>query len=181
MTEKQAAAIIEELYDSHYALLVSYAVRQSGCAAAAEDAVQESFMQLYRELREGRPIGNPAGWLVCVVRRLAYQAALRGSRHESLADHHLAPAEEVDAEADLDCRRLRDMLGELSEREAEVLVMRLGAMKYREIAAQLNITTSSVNTHLLRALKKLKRAMKESTFELKRIQRAGDGLSETLH
>lgn len=180
MTERQASAIIEELYDSHYALLISYAARQAGCADAAEDAVQEAFMQLYRELREGRPIGNPAGWLVCVVRRLAYQAALRVNRLEPLSERHLAADEPAGAARDIDCLRLREMLGGLSEREAEVLVMRLGAMKYREIAAQLNITTSSVNTNLLRALKKLKRAMKESTFDLKRIMRAGDGLSNTL-
>jgi RNA polymerase sigma-70 factor, ECF subfamily len=180
MTEKEASAIIEELYDSHYSMLITYAARQAGCAGTAEDAVQEAFMQLYRELREGRPIGNPAGWLVCVTRRLAYQSALRHNRLEPLAERHLAPEEPGGAGPDIDCLRLRDLLSELSEREAEVLVMRLSAMKYREIAEQLNITTSSVNTLLLRALKKLKRAMKESTFDLKRIMRAGDGLSNTL-
>ena len=45
----------------------------------------------------------------------------------------------------------------LSERETEVLSLRLAELKYREIAAELGISSSSVNTLLCRALRKLQR------------------------
>jgi RNA polymerase sigma factor (sigma-70 family) len=45
----------------------------------------------------------------------------------------------------------------LSRREEEVLLLRLEAMKYREIADQLGISMNSVNTILARALQKLRK------------------------
>jgi RNA polymerase sigma factor (sigma-70 family) len=45
----------------------------------------------------------------------------------------------------------------LSRREEEVLLLRLDAMKYREIADQLGISMSFVNTILARVLQKLKK------------------------
>ena len=53
---------------------------------------------------------------------------------------------------------VRDLLGLLSRREEEVLLLRLEAMKYREIADHLGISMNSVNTLLARALRKLQTA-----------------------
>jgi RNA polymerase sigma factor (sigma-70 family) len=52
---------------------------------------------------------------------------------------------------------IADYLRVLSRREEEVLLLRLEAMKYREIADQLGISMNSVNTILARALQKLKK------------------------
>jgi RNA polymerase sigma factor (sigma-70 family) len=49
----------------------------------------------------------------------------------------------------------------LSRREEEVLLLRLEAMKYREIADHLGISMNSVNTLLARALRKLQKAAAE--------------------
>ena len=54
---------------------------------------------------------------------------------------------------------IRSLLSMLSAREEEVLLLRLEAMKYREIAEQLGISVNSVNTLLSRALRKLQDAM----------------------
>jgi RNA polymerase sigma factor (sigma-70 family) len=54
---------------------------------------------------------------------------------------------------------IRNLLSVLSPREEEVLLLRLEAMKYREIAEQLGIGVNSVNTLLARALRKLQQAM----------------------
>jgi RNA polymerase sigma factor (sigma-70 family) len=71
MTEEQATAVINALFESHYAPLVRYACRFTGSLPDAEDIVQDAFTQLYRQLREGKSVDNPAGWAVCVVRRQA--------------------------------------------------------------------------------------------------------------
>ena len=54
---------------------------------------------------------------------------------------------------------IRTLLSVLTPREEEVLLLRLDAMKYREIADQLGISMNSVNTLLARALRKLQEAM----------------------
>ena len=53
---------------------------------------------------------------------------------------------------------VRNLLSVLSPREEEVLLLRLEALKYREIAEQLGIGINSVNTLLARALRKLQEA-----------------------
>jgi RNA polymerase sigma factor (sigma-70 family) len=53
---------------------------------------------------------------------------------------------------------IRNLLSVLSPREEEVLLLRLEALKYREIADQLGISMNSVNTLLARALRKLQEA-----------------------
>jgi RNA polymerase sigma factor (sigma-70 family) len=58
---------------------------------------------------------------------------------------------------------IRDLLSVLSPREEEVLLLRLEALKYREIADQLGISMNSVNALLARALRKLQVAMLEKT------------------
>jgi RNA polymerase sigma factor (sigma-70 family) len=54
---------------------------------------------------------------------------------------------------------IRNFLSVLSPREEEVLLLRLEALKYREIAEQLGISMNSVNSLLARALRKLQQAM----------------------
>jgi RNA polymerase sigma-70 factor (ECF subfamily) len=53
---------------------------------------------------------------------------------------------------------IRSLLSVLSPREEEVLLLRLEALKYREIAEQLGISMNSVNTLLARSLRKLQEA-----------------------
>ena len=47
---------------------------------------------------------------------------------------------------------------QITRREEEVLLLRLKALKYRRIAAQLGISPNSVKTLLARALRKMQRA-----------------------
>jgi len=58
---------------------------------------------------------------------------------------------------------IRSLLSLLSPREEEVLLLRLEAFKYREIAEQLGISMNSVNTLLARALRKLQQATAQPT------------------
>ena len=95
---------------------------------------------------------------------------------EQIEDYEHIPT--LDHESD--CLSLiADYLCLLSRREEEVLLLRLEAMKYREIADQLGISMNSVNTILARALQKLKKVaaqnpVKESVdlHEKKTVRRA---------
>jgi RNA polymerase sigma factor (sigma-70 family) len=170
MNAIEITELVSSLYETWYSSVVRYAARRLGSVQAAEDVVQDTFMQLYRELMAGKVVENPRAWTFCVVRRqvMSQLGALRRQvdQHESSELLDRLPAGWVSpAELESDSDRLRKLLAVLTKREEEVIHLRLAAMKYREIANALQISESSVNTLLIRALKKLKRASSDGARE----------------
>ena len=130
-----------------------YAWRATGDFGAAEDIAQEAFLALYREFRRGTEIHNARAWVLCVVRRKIVKS-VRARTWDSLDEVESLPAPEPDVEID----SVTSLLSVLSPREEEVLLLRLSALKYREIAERLSISPNSVNTLLARAIRKLQKA-----------------------
>ena len=176
MNETDATALVTGLFDRWYTQLIRYVVGATGSSDFAEDLVQDVFMQLYQILRSGKDIEYPKAWTLCVLRRAVIRQVQERSRFEQLDGIEIAQNwlnEGTDASA------IQNLLGLLSPREQEVLLLRLEAMKYREIADRLGISMNSVNTLLARALQKLNKAvtkqpMKErrERYEKKPVKRA---------
>lgn len=150
-----AAEITGNLFDSWYPSLVRYGLKFSGSLHLAEDTIQETFLLLYRELREGRTVPNPKAWTLLVMRRLMIRR-MRAEKmtvpiDDDLSGAVLKPAFEAAEPAPKLC------LDVLSPRETEVILLRLQAVKYKDIAAALDISVNSVNKFLARALEKLRR------------------------
>lgn len=154
MNEIEAGQLVEALFDRCYTQLVRYTVRSLTDRDLAEDLVQDAFLQLYGALRSGKCIGYPKAWAMCVLRRAVNRHIQERFEHEQLDDFEHVPS----ADHESSCVSLiADYLYVLSRREEEVLLLRMDAMKYREIADQLGISMSAVNTVLARALQKLKK------------------------
>jgi RNA polymerase sigma factor (sigma-70 family) len=130
---------------------------------AAEDIVQEVFMRLYRALREGQIVESPRAWAFTVARHEIGRRAtgvLGGAPLEPLDIlEHGTPGLWREDLSGIEAREFHRFLAPLSPREQEVLMLRLGELKYREIAAELNISTKSVCTMLSRALDKVRKAV----------------------
>ena len=184
MDPKEATAIVEDLFRSSYTMLVRYALRATPSVEAAEDVVQESFTLLYRDLRRGQLILNPKAWIFCVIRRLICKEVMTSRRtsdlHEALVNlddlpsrAHSRTEEELD-----DVSRLFSVL---TQRELEVTLLRMAALKYREIGEQLGISPKSVSTLLARALRKLQRAVKTKESGSSNSNYVGTADSKTLH
>ncbi len=162
MNEREASELVSDLHDSLYSPLLRYATHKCGSLELAEDIVQEAFTRLYQGLRRGNRIENPKAWAFCVVRReigaRRREASMLGLREPLERLDDLAPfhAKALDPARGDEVGRL---LSFLSPREAEVLVLRLGNLKYREIGTELGISGKSVGTLLARALKKLRHAL----------------------
>ena len=160
MNEIEATELVATLFDRCYTQLVRYAVRSVGSHDLAEDFVQDAFVQLYRAMRSGKSIEYPKAWVMCVLRRAMNRHAQTRLDHEQLEDYEHVQG----AEREASCLSLiADYLCVLSRREEEVLLLRLDAMKYKQIADHLGISMSSVNTLLARALRKLQKAMTQQT------------------
>ena len=155
MNETDATDLVTALFDRWYMSLVRYALRTTQNYAVAEELAQDTFMQLYQALRAGKTIEHPKAWTICVLRRTMNRQLKNHVLHEPLDDLEIAGEGPTDLSLLGD---VRSLLSLLSPREEEVLLLRLEAFKYREIAEQLGISMNSVNTLLARALRKLQQA-----------------------
>ncbi|MCE5308658.1 MAG: sigma-70 family RNA polymerase sigma factor [Acidobacteriales bacterium] len=169
MEEAEATELINDLYGVLYSPLLRYTAHMTGRLELAEDIVQEAFTRLYRDLRRGHRIDNPRAWAFAVVRREV-------GRHWKKAEIWgiLEPLERAEKVADGSLTALDSLmkdevsilLSALSPREAEVVLLRLGSLKYREIGAELGMGVKSVGTLLARALKKLRRVLADGPENL---------------
>jgi RNA polymerase sigma factor (sigma-70 family) len=156
VNENDATDLVTALFDRWYMSLVRYALRTTSNYELAEDLAQETFMQLYQALRAGTNIEHPKAWTICVLRRAMSRRMRDLTLYESLDELEIAGDAVNELSSIVD---IRNFLSVLSPREEEVLLLRLEALKYREIAEQLGISMNSVNSLLARALRKLQQAM----------------------
>jgi len=165
MDRVKASAVVHEVFNAWAPSLARHARRLTGSRETADDLVQEAFLALYNELRAGKTIENPRAWTLTVVRHYAAKhirdKARRGERlqptesFDSLAGPALEPRESGYDE-------ISHLLSVLTEREEEVVLLRLDCLRYREIAEQLGVNGKTVATLLARGLRKLRQAFAES-------------------
>ena len=157
MNRQEASDLVTSLFESWYSALVRYAYRVTGNSFAAQDAVQQTFMALYRALVDGQHILHPKAWTLTVLRREIAATWEQTADTEPLdaVEHHVFAA----IQPELYGEDIPKLLSYLTPREQEVLMLRMEAYKYREIAQFLNISTNSVNTLLSRAVTKLQKIM----------------------
>ena len=168
MNRENAERLVTELFTSSYSATVRYAAYKCGSLDLAEDVVQDAFGALYARLREGASIRQPRAWVLQTVRNKIYKAWHRTERRPERAISRLdleglpLPADSFGGSADSARPHLRQFLAGLSPREREVILLRAQGLRYREIASQLGISSNSVGTLLLRAMRKMRAARTES-------------------
>jgi RNA polymerase sigma-70 factor, ECF subfamily len=166
MTSEHAGAIsppaareaeFEALFLQHYSRVYGVLYRLVGNKTEAEDLALETFWKLWDQPPPRS--ANLGGWLYRVASRLGFnalRAAHRRLRHEGEAgiitlDRQAAPDPQREAERDDERRQARAALGRLSERHAQLLILRYSGLSYKEIAAALDVAPGSVGTLLARA------------------------------
>jgi RNA polymerase sigma-70 factor, ECF subfamily len=167
-----ASQQFDDLFLSHYTLIVRLLARMLGDYARAEDLTNEAFLKLYRRPALHSSHGNLGGWLYRTAMNLgidALRAASRRDRYETAAArantksqtgedglHQLLRAEKQ--------QRVRAVLAILKPVHAQALVLRVCGYSYKELADSLAIEPGSVGTLLLRA---------EAEFEKRYMERYG--------
>jgi RNA polymerase sigma-70 factor (ECF subfamily) len=161
VTNSEAARLVGSMFSQWYPSLVRYAWKATGSVDLAEDLVQEVFMRLYRELRNGKTIHEPKSWTLCVLRHEIGKEKRGQQKRQAVEDMNLEelPGPVQPDFVGIETDELTDLLAVLSRREEEVVLLRLASLKYREIAARLGISANAVNTLLARALRKLQKAV----------------------
>lgn len=127
--------------------------------AEAEDLALEAFYRLYQYRPTQHETLNVRGWLYKVATNLGLQSIRSWKRRElyeihagkdALIEAHEDQPQNIFAEKE-DRRYVHMALGQMNSRQAEILVMRYSGMAYKEIAAALNLSPTSIGPLLLRA------------------------------
>jgi len=149
----------EAIFLEHWPRVYGVLLRLVGDHAEAEDLALETFWRLYDRPPQDESSLNVGGWLYRVATNLglnAIRAWKRRERYEMEAGLWDAGANAgVDPERAVsdaeDRRRARLVLRDMDQRPAQLLILRLSGLSYRELAAALGVSENSIGTLLTRA------------------------------
>ena len=146
----------EQFYLAHGARLKSIACHILGNRQDAEDAVQETFLKLYRAIHGFHGQSSLGTWLCRILINLCYDLARKRQRE--------APFEPPAATNQLALRvALNDALRRIHPRRRMVfLLFEAEGLKHSEIASILEIPEGTSKAWLFEAKKELKRLLTEA-------------------
>jgi RNA polymerase sigma-70 factor (ECF subfamily) len=151
-----------ELYDLCAARMLAVARALTGSAADAEDAVQQTFLDLYRSRRSWAKAERPEAYAIVALRRTALRLRNRVRRIGELPREHPDSAERADADDEKCGDGLARALARLPAEQREVLALKVdGGLTFLEIGAALAISPNTVASRYRYVLERLREALGE--------------------
>jgi len=158
---------VHALFEQLHVPVFRYLLRKTRDSGRAEDLAQETFLRLFKHLRDDRALDNPKAWLFTVANNLAIDES-RDEQHirdldettwkkieESTSGSEANPEKLVLQRERLD--RLHVAVLNLTPLQRECLHLRAEGFRYREIASLLELSPSTVMDAVRRATLKLSR------------------------
>ena len=148
----------------HQALVFALIMRQVGEKELAEELAQETFLKAYRNLKLFRFEAKFSTWLTRIALNtmnsyFSSRAYKERSRTDSFSQEKHDRPEALGADAKSDMEQFRNLLGTLSPKLREVLVLcGLEGKSYEEAAHMLSIPIGTVRSRLNKARLVLKDA-----------------------
>jgi len=159
----------DELVREYRQPLIAHAQRKLRCAAAAEDAFQETLVRAYRALPNFEGEYRLGPWLHRIMANVCIDEANRRSRDgekvENLASQptagRLAPSPEDELGLHIDDQQLDMALDALPEPHKEALLLRfVEDLEYDEVAAISGVSEQNARARVSRARAAMRSAMK---------------------
>jgi RNA polymerase sigma factor (sigma-70 family) len=151
---------VVDAYTEHRGALYGYLVALTRDVDIAEDAVQEAFTRLTREVRADRAPDNVRAWLFQVGRNLITSAGRHRQvvdryqpRLVELGDHRSAEEQWLEVE---EGRRLHALLANLDAVDRRSLMMAALGYSGAEIGQAIGRSENAVRTRLCRARSRLR-------------------------
>ena len=158
---------VHGLFEQLHVPVFRYLLRKTRDSGRAEDITQETFLRLFRHLRENRLLDNPKAWIFTVAKNLAVDASRDESHLKDLDETTWKNVEESRSGLQADPEKLmlqRERLDRLhiavlnlTPLQRECLHLRAEGLRYREIAGLLELSPSTVMDAVRRATLKLAR------------------------
>jgi len=158
---------VHDLFEQLHVPVFRYLLRKTRDSGRAEDITQETFLRLFRHLRDDRQLDNPKAWIFTVANNLAVDASRDESHIRDLDESTWKNIEESRSGLQADPEKLmlqRERLDRLhiavlnlTPLQRECLHLRAEGLRYREIAGLLELSPSTVMDAVRRATLKLAR------------------------
>jgi RNA polymerase sigma-70 factor (ECF subfamily) len=152
-----------ELYDRHSPLVYSVALRVLADTGAAEDVLQDVFMQLWRHpVSFDARRGSLGPWLAVIARHRAIDALRKRRPQTDLEDVVIAIEADLEGKAERAraVEKVRASLHAMPDPQRKALEMAFfEGMTHTEIAAQTGEPLGTVKTRIRAALVALRRAL----------------------
>jgi RNA polymerase sigma factor (sigma-70 family) len=173
------------LYERHADRVLAYCAYHLRDRNDAEDALQTTFMYALRALQRGVVPEIELAWLLSIARNVCltrWNTNRRRGEREIARDPHVlqqvAPCREREGE---ELFRLQEALEAMPERERRAILLReWQGLSYREIAAELGLSQSAVETLIFRARIVLAKGLRGVPGPNKRRAALGLDLSSLL-
>jgi RNA polymerase sigma-70 factor (ECF subfamily) len=166
------AAALGALYDRHAPQMLALAKRIVVTATAAEDIVQDVFLEAWKKARSYDPgRGGVKSWLLlrtrsrCIdFRRAANQSRASSVGDDFWAEHATAPVSDVSSVPDHGA--IRRALSDLPKDQREALWLGyFEGLSSSEIASKLGCPVGTIKTRVAAALSKLRTALADPAGE----------------
>lgn len=156
---RQDIRAFEQLYEMHGARLKSIAYHIVGNRQDAEDAVQETFLKLYRAIQGFQGQSSIGTWLCRIAINVCYDLARKRQREtEAPAEDRAARNQQVTLRV-----ALQDALRRINPRHRMVfLLFEVEGLRHAEIASILEVPEGTSKAWLFEAKKELKRLLTET-------------------
>lgn len=150
---------LEEVFREHYGRLVAILTRLAEDRSQAEEWVADAFWKLSACPTLFRPDGNLAGWLYRTAVNLGLdmlRANFRRRRKEQAAGETAIRNRQVaDALGEVlreeKRKQVRTVLAKLKPAQAQLLLLRIDGLSYKELSGLLSLSPGSIGTLLARA------------------------------
>ena len=154
------------LYDATSAKLLAVCMRVLSERSAAEDAMQEAFVKVWKNANSYKVTGHsPMTWLITIARNTAIDRVRTRKTHSDIADFSeriAAPGRspEQEAIAASEAARISACMEELeADRKEAVIGAYLEGKSYKDLSDQYDVPLNTMRTWLRRALASLKECM----------------------
>lgn len=156
---RQDIRAFEQLYQTHGARLKSIAYHIAGNRQDAEDAVQETFLKLYRAIGGFHGESSIGTWLCRIVINVCYDLGRKRQREVAPpSEDRPGPSSQVALRVTLE-----DALRRINPRHRMVfLLFEVEGLRHAEIASVLEVPEGTSKAWLFEAKKELKRLLTEA-------------------
>ena len=158
---------LEELFREHSRFIYRTAYRVTGNSEDAEDVLQNLFVRLMRQDAPDEFEKNPKAYLYRAAVNLSLNVVRSRSRRRAveLVDVGTLSLQKSRGESEMD-ERVREALGELSEKAAEILILRhVHGYSDVEIASLLGTSRGTIAVSLFRSRSRLRKSIRALSGE----------------
>lgn len=165
----------QKFFDEHYDVVFYWFRRQGLDPETGRDLAQETFMAAYKGFDSFRGEASPRTWALRIARN-RFRNHLRDNATQKRKHQEAAPVESKDGDIEvlevadpkapnpesdlLDREKNKELHGALDALPTQMrqcLELRLSDLKYREIAAIMDISVETVKSHLYQARQRLRK------------------------